>query len=156
MFPGDRGDVQSHRFTVQSDHEAVEQFRLDPATLVKVEHGGCEYVVTKLRFESPRLFVKKYSDALAYESAVSLLRQLKAARPELAFDLDLANRTLMEEAGKKAGSQAEARACCRGRWRSAAAGSPPDQRRRSRQVLRLPRTEVFQRAALKPVKRDIS
>lgn len=105
MFPAGRSDIQSHRFTIESDHEAVEQFRLGPLTQVKVEHGGCEYVVAKLRFESPSLFEKTYSDALAYQNAVSLLRQLKDARPDITFDLELASRTLLKEAGSRRGTR---------------------------------------------------
>jgi len=105
IFPASRDDIQSHRFTIESDHEAVEQFRLDTLTQVKVEHGGCEYVVTKLRFESPTLFAKTYSDALAYETAVSLLRRLNDARPDSSFDLELASRTLMKEARKGRGGK---------------------------------------------------
>lgn len=105
IFPASRSDIQSHRFTVKSDHEAVEQFRLDPVTQVKVEHGGCEYVVTKLRFESPTLFAKAYSDPLAYETAVSLLRKLKEARPDSSFDFELASRTLLKQAGSKRGAR---------------------------------------------------
>lgn len=101
IFSANRSDIQTHSFTLRSDHEAVERFRFGSDTEVKVEHGGCEYYVTKLRFESPSLFAKKYSDTLAYQNAASLLRKLKDSRPEINFDLELASQTLLKEAGRK-------------------------------------------------------
>jgi hypothetical protein len=101
MFPAHRDAIQAHRFALESDHEALERFQLGPAMQVKVEHGGCEYFVTKLRFESPKLFAKNYTDAMAYETAASLLKKLKDARPELPFDLDLASARIAKEARRK-------------------------------------------------------
>jgi hypothetical protein len=101
IFAADRNDVRPHSFMLKSDHEAVERFHLGSDTQVKVEHGGCEYFVTTLRFESPDLFAKKYTDAMAYETAASLLLKLKDARPEFIFDLDLASETLLKEARRK-------------------------------------------------------
>jgi hypothetical protein len=101
VFAANRSDVQAHSFTLKSDHEAVERFHLGSGTQVTVEHGGCEYFVTKLRFESPDLFAKKYTDSMAYETAASLLQKLKASRPEFNFDLNLASLTLLKEARRK-------------------------------------------------------
>jgi hypothetical protein len=97
IFAPYRTDVQAHSFTLQSDHEAVERFNLGTNTQVKVEHGGCEYFVTKVRFESPDLFREKYTDAVAHQIAASLLQALRQYRPELNFDLDLASKTLLQE-----------------------------------------------------------
>lgn len=101
IFAANRDDVQAHSFTLKSRHEAVERFRLGSDTQVKVEHGGCEYFVTKFRFESPNLFVEKYSRAIAYKTAASLLQKLKDSRQESGFDLDLASETLLKEAGRR-------------------------------------------------------
>jgi len=101
VFAAARKDVQAHIFTLKSDHEAVERFKLAPGMQVKVEHGGCEYFVTKIRFEAPELFAKTYTDAMAYETAASLLRTLNNARPEVGFDLGLASETLLAEARRK-------------------------------------------------------
>lgn len=97
IFATNRTDVQAHSFTLQSDHEAVERFNLGTNTQVKVEHGGCEYFVTNVRFESPDLFREKYTNAVAYQIAASLLQALRQCRPELNFDLDLASKTLLQE-----------------------------------------------------------
>jgi hypothetical protein len=101
IFAANRNDVQAHSFTLNSNHEAVERFHLGSGTQVTVEHGGCEYFVTKIRFESPALFAKKYTDSMAYETAASLLQKLKDSRPELNFDLNLASETLLKEARQK-------------------------------------------------------
>lgn len=105
IFPAGRNDVQAHTFALKSDHEAVEQFVLRSNLQVKVEHGGCEYFVTKIRFESSELFAAKYSDSMAYESAAGLLQELKKARPELNFDLDLASNTLRTEVKRNRASK---------------------------------------------------
>jgi hypothetical protein len=101
IFPANRTDIPAHSFTLQSDHEAVERFNLGTNTRVKVEHGGCEYFVTKVRFESSDLFREKYTDGVAYQTAASLLQALKKSRPQLDFDLDLASRTLAQQINRK-------------------------------------------------------
>ena len=103
MFSTARRDIQSHGFRRKSAHEAIERLRLGPDTQVRVEHGGCEYVVAKLRFESPDLFANRYADGLAYEQAAALLGRLQALRPARGFDFDLrlARKTLLAAAGRK-------------------------------------------------------
>lgn len=103
MFSAARHDIPSHGFRRKSAHEAVERLRLGPDTQVRVEHGGCEYVVARFRFESPDLFANRYSDGLAYEQAAALLGRLQALRParDFDFDLGLARKTLLSAAGRK-------------------------------------------------------
>lgn len=95
IFPADLHTVRDYGFRLQSDHEAAERFRFGPNMQVRVEHGGCEYFVTKFRFQSPALFSGTYSPALAYRTAASLLQQLNALRPESGFELDMASKTLL-------------------------------------------------------------
>lgn len=98
LFPAGRHEVQAHGFRLQSDHEAVERFQLGPDLRVTVAHGGCECFVTRFRFEAPGLFLKKYSPALAYAAAASLLRQLNGLRPDSPSALDLAAASLLQAA----------------------------------------------------------
>lgn len=103
MFSAARRDIPAHAFQRKSAHEAIERFRLGPDVQVRVEHGGCEYVVAKFRFESPGLFANSHADGLAYEQAAALLGRLKALRPERDFDFDLglAGKTLLQAARRK-------------------------------------------------------
>jgi hypothetical protein len=90
IFAANRSDIQSHTFTTQSDHEALERFRMAPGISVEARHGGCEYFLTSYRFESPELFAKGYSVTQAYQAGAKLLRQLQQLHAETGFDLVLA------------------------------------------------------------------
>lgn len=101
IFAADRGDIRAHTFTLKSEHEAIERFRLASGIRVEVAHGGCEYLVNTLRFESNHLFAKGWSVADSYKEAASMLRMLQGAHAETNFDLGLAAATLLEESGRK-------------------------------------------------------
>lgn len=101
LFSYSGSGVTPQAFTLVSSHEALEQFQLSPRIQVKVEHGGCEYVVVKLRFESTDLFAQGYTDALAHDRAVALLRLLQYARPALSLDLNLAGTALLRAGARE-------------------------------------------------------
>jgi hypothetical protein len=90
--------VKEHRFELKANSEAFERFRLASGMQVLVTHGGCEYFVTKFRFESKDLFASGYSTATAYKAAASLLRELDRLRAHSTFDLHLASATLLRAA----------------------------------------------------------
>lgn len=101
IFATDRDEIRVHSFSLKSDHEAVEQFRLRSGMQVEVVHGGCEYLVTTFKFKSAELFATTYSVALAYKTAASLLQKLKDLHPQSGFDLDKASATLLKEVEQK-------------------------------------------------------
>lgn len=101
LFAAASQDIGAHAFTLLSEHEAIETFRLAPDTKVEVRHGGCEYIVTTFRFTSPALFARAYSTAQAYRSAAAALRQLHNLHAASNFDLPLAAQARQREAGRR-------------------------------------------------------
>jgi hypothetical protein len=81
--------LQAHHVATVSNHEAREHFLLAPGVAVDVSQGGCEYIVTTLRFSGAAL-----GRGNAYCAAADLLRRLNRLHPAAAFDLEAAAATL--------------------------------------------------------------
>lgn len=94
LFPKPLASIGAHAFTTTSNHEGVERFTFGDGVRADVNHGGCEYDVTTLRFSAPALFARGYAARQAYAAAAAYLRTLAALRPETSNDFGAAAATL--------------------------------------------------------------
>ncbi|MRW92929.1 hypothetical protein GJ699_23300 [Duganella sp. FT80W] len=94
MFTPHQPGLRNYQFKRLSATEAQESFQLASGESVLLEHGGCEYFVTKFRFSSPAILKQGATRKQAFASAGQLLRRLRLLKGDSAFDLLLAARTL--------------------------------------------------------------
>jgi len=97
-FSPNHKNILEHRFELTSKHVAIERFRLASGMQVEVQHGGCEYFVSRFKFESKELLTPPRSVAGAYKKAAALLQALQRLNPDAGFDLQLAAEALLREA----------------------------------------------------------
>lgn len=107
MFGAGQAGVRGHRFKSLSSHEATESVQLASGVKIDMEHGGCEYVVTKFRFSGPDILKQGAARDQAFAAASQALRQLLQFKLNSAFDLQLAARTLADAFKQHPGIQFE-------------------------------------------------